>query len=758
MTPSSHRYPWSIRLAALSGLLAGGVACGVLPDRGDPPTPMRDAEDGAREALERARVSVTGVVLDPAGTPVAGAEVQIDGAVTTTGADGRYTLDGLWRRNAMLGVTAPGHRPWAGGVFLVQPASVSTVRLDPVVLVADDPAVVRFAMGGDMALGRRYLDPDESTPRDRMPAEDPDAVLRASTIEDDSVGVVDGVLPYFEAADFRIVNLETPVLDAPATPHLTKDYAFFTLPGSLAALHHLGVGYVSLGNNHVYDYLGAGLDDTLRHLDAASVGHSGAGQTPDAAFVPHREQVGGQDWSFLSMSTIHGEGRVTPLFVATDDQGGAADGRDSDRVRATMRGELADERHVGVLLHAGNEYTRAPNDYMYSRLELAAEEGAAFVVAHHPHTIQGFGRHGGMFAAYSLGNFAFDQDRLETLSAYSLYLDVGDGDVVGAHVLPHVVDDYRTRPAVGELADRIVREAGEFSQRDTLQVLWMGGRGQVSEDASARRTRTRTVDVPVTFGEDDLAYVDLRGLRQPGESLARIDSPAEVRQAWLGADLLRFGSFEDEDVDGDWLETSRWYHGASAGPCVTGAFRGTQGMCAWRTSANQQTSVVAFRNRIRVLGDPENTPNRDLTFFGMVRGDNAGSVQLYARYYASFGDKTFGDQNLSYTDVGGTFDWTQVVVPLQMPLGDETTADPASDAARAVRIFLAVGPPEDGEGRLAMDDLAVVNWYQGPFEAGGPVDLQTPHAADFVRLSGFAGTSTVQLTFAREVPVVLPNE
>lgn len=84
------------------------------------------------------------------------------------------------------------------------------------------------------------------------------------------------VQPLLGTADYRALNLETPVTARPRTPHPTKDFVFFSLPESLGALTEAGIDYVGLGNNHVYDYLDDGLADTLRHVEAARLGRSGA--------------------------------------------------------------------------------------------------------------------------------------------------------------------------------------------------------------------------------------------------------------------------------------------------------------------------------------------------------------------------------------------------------------------------------------------------------------------------------------------------
>jgi hypothetical protein len=87
-----------------------------------------------------------------------------------------------------------------------------------------------------------------------VPPDTDGALIQTSNPESGTAQVVSGLSELYadESSDFQVLNLETPVLNNPATPHTAKDHAFFTLPGSLTPLKQMGLDYVSLGNNHVY--------------------------------------------------------------------------------------------------------------------------------------------------------------------------------------------------------------------------------------------------------------------------------------------------------------------------------------------------------------------------------------------------------------------------------------------------------------------------------------------------------------------------
>ncbi|WP_373097728.1 hypothetical protein, partial [Zhongshania sp.] len=156
------------------------------------------------------------------------------------------------------------------------------------------------------------------------------------------------------------------------------------------------------------------------------------------------------------------------------------------------------------------------------------------------------------------------------------------------------------------------------------------------------------------------------------------------------------------------------------------------------------------RNRIRVVGDELDTPNKDLTLYGYVKADNAGPISIDAEYYASFGELTFGGERV-YRHSGGSFDWQPFSVKLNMP-ADIVKAGAAKQGefnARAVRVFLKQAPPSSREGLAVFDDIAIINW-EGQIALNAPIS--TPHAYDFVRLSGTPGQVTLNLSFRHYQP------
>lgn len=702
------------------------------------------SELAARQAYFARPVAVRGRVLGGDGAPLPDATVSIGEAFTRSDAAGRFELGGLTRQNRALSIERAGHRPHWAGLQLNVPLEVDWVELPDLRLTPSDPAVVRFLFGGDTSFGRRFLDPRERFGRHEMPEDDPDALIRVSDPLPGSRGVLARMAPLFRRVDFPVINLETVVTRAPVTPHQEKDFAYFSLPESLPALTELGVRYVSLGNNHVYDYLEQGIADTLANVTAAGLAHSGAGRTAEEAFLAHRVELGGHPYSFLSMSSVSGE-QFAISYNATADKGGAADLRDDAAVRAAIQREAALGRHPIVQLHTGREYSFAPTGYVFDRLELVAAEKPALIIGHHPHVAQGFGFHGGVFAVHSLGNFLFDQLRLDTMLSMVVQIDLRAGELGAVRAIPIYIEDSVPRPLVGATAERLLRRLAELSAPHGARVLPEAGWGSVVRSGAAAAGAERAVTLEVEVPEQGWTIVDLRGVQRPSESVAHVEL-ALGTSGRLGRDILEgHGDFEDIDVDDELYEISRWdVTGASAFPCLSRVYRGTAGLCSVRRAAHQSDSVIPLRNRVRVVGDSEHAPNKSLSLLAYHRGENAGAVRIKASYHASVGEREFGEA-IVFERAGGSYDWEPLRVDLALPPDDPAHPQSYEENARALRIFLRQSPPSEGEALWAVDDVAIVNWDL-PLE-GTRAEVSTPHARDFLRLEGAPGRYAVGLRF-----------
>lgn len=389
---------------------------------------------------------------------------------------------------------------------------------------------------------------------------------------------------------------------------------------------------------------------------------------------------------------------------------------------------------------------------MQDRIDLVASEAPALIIGHHPHIAQGVGWHRGVLAVHSLGNLAFDQERLETMLALLARVDMAGAAVTQLRLLPVYVEDFQPQIIAGPLADVFLRRIGEFSHAYGGLVYPYNGQGWVPLVNGVVEAVDRTVSVPITLPAQGEAIVDLRVWADSSESLARatLDSPGAIAQS--GRDILLFGDFDDWDLDSARFEATQWdLSGSSIQVSVLNVFRGEGSLMSVRDGDNVQDSVIPFRNRIRVMGDAINEPIKDLTLFGYFSGTNAGAVDIRARYQASVGEREFGEESV-FTNGGGTFTWRSFAAAVNMPednLG--APGDPTANA-RAFRLFIRHAPPARGEGIIYFDELAVISWEEA-VDLTGASELATPHARDFLRVRGQPGEQVLRLVFRSYRPV-----
>jgi poly-gamma-glutamate capsule biosynthesis protein CapA/YwtB (metallophosphatase superfamily) len=95
-------------------------------------------------------------------------------------------------------------------------------------------------------------------------------------------------------ADLFVLNLECCISERGERPREPGKPFFFRAPlEATTLLGRLGVDCVTLANNHALDYGAEALLDTLAHLDAAGIGHVGAGADLAAARAPAALQAEG---------------------------------------------------------------------------------------------------------------------------------------------------------------------------------------------------------------------------------------------------------------------------------------------------------------------------------------------------------------------------------------------------------------------------------------------------------------------------------
>ncbi len=415
------------------------------------------------------------VVRDDGRTRIAGAMVWINGHSIQTNRQGRFSRNGLPDKVIELRVERGGFYP-ARHIFSVTELQlVQGHFLVPAIpLVARVPGRTLFVFGGDVMLGRRF----------EAPAFGEAPVVRANHRLEDIKRLLTPISWDLANADYASVNLETVVSRSPRDTPPPKSVTFYSPPELVDALKWAGVDYVTLGNNHSYDYLQGGIADTLTELDRVALPWSGAGRNEPEAMKPYVVKLNGT--GFALHGFVGWKGTVTPHQAAEGEKGGAALASEQT-ISAALDADVAARRSAIVQFHDGTEYSDVPTDRVKQNMELALTHGAALVIGHHPHVTQGFALVDGRLVAYSIGNLLFDQDFYETQASMLLKVWMDGQQFYRAEIVPLHIRNYQPAPALGSIRVGLLERLTRLSSVNGVSIAQIAGHGVIWPRASDHR-------------------------------------------------------------------------------------------------------------------------------------------------------------------------------------------------------------------------------------------------------------------------------
>jgi poly-gamma-glutamate capsule biosynthesis protein CapA/YwtB (metallophosphatase superfamily) len=702
-----------------------------------------DAQVLAWEANYQATpIDLEGRIIDEHGLAIEDAQLTLigwgdsldnDGEGTSSWQGGGFELLGLARANVLVSIEAPGYYPEIVTVELQRPIDEDTVDLGDVMLYAQRFDRVRLTFTGDVMFGRRMLDWDD----DGVLGE-PEDLLHMNTLTEDTAALFRFVQPVLEADDLTSINLETPVTDNLDTPHPVKSFVFNAYPESAAALPEVGVDMVTLGNNHLYDYLDVGTEDTLFHLDALGMPWVGAGLTDlEARESWWATSVGNIDLALQGFGDMQGTSYGAPelyLTAANPDKSGAL-WSTASRIEQFVGDAIAADRFAIPQFHGGTEYAPAQTAAMRTDFTAAIDAGAGIVIAHHPHVVHGIstydGGQGPRFVIGSLGNFVFDQDFYETFSSYIASVDIEQGqngvEVARLRLIPIHLDGYVPRLLTGVGTAELGRHVAQLGTAEQLA----GGftRAVVFAEGS---------QLVVAANESDVSTTDLLNARNVAlsggttgpvaiepfsntDALTRIATNVAAT-CELGVDRMQYGDFEDRDVDDVAAEGDRWSQTTSRYIQRHTVRTGQAAAVLLRISSNSTKTSLTTIERVPV------TPTRKVSVTGWSKGVNGGKLEVQVRWKTSGG--TTISTTVSTVKPGGNWDWQSFAINAIAPANADT-----------VELTYLGSPPLAGESTVFLDDLQLIEWDVPALVVnGGGTAITSPNGWDAVRCAA-AGVS-----------------
>jgi poly-gamma-glutamate synthesis protein (capsule biosynthesis protein) len=287
--------------------------------------------------------------------------------------------------------------------------------------------------------------------------------------------VFSDVLPHMLDADLLLGNLEGAVSRRGSA--LDKGFTFRFDPVVLGPLEQAGFDYLTIVNNHSYDYGEIAFLDSIDYLNGSSIGTSGAGRSLAEASIPWQISVGETEVRVLAAgaypversgfdgarTTVAAESRPGVLWAGPRNPGA------QQQMFAAMERAFSESSFDIVSVHGGAEWAIAPAEWQRSLYRELIDRGADLVLGHHSHVVQGMEAYNGKLIAYSLGNFVFPGMFLTEFGEQSLLLRVGvvDGEIRYVEPIPVEINHQLLKLDTGnELRTRLAAATMALSREE----------------------------------------------------------------------------------------------------------------------------------------------------------------------------------------------------------------------------------------------------------------------------------------------------
>ncbi len=261
--------------------------------------------------------------------------------------------------------------------------------------------------------------------------------------------------------DVSIGNLECAVGQDKHKAVPDKQYTFIASPRALAGAREAGMDVLTLANNHILDFGTGALQETLAWLDNYKFHYTGAGNNAGEAFKPVIIKKDGINVGILAFTYVFPQG----WWVAGEKRPGVASGYDYALVKETVRKVSSQTDFTVISLHWGEELAEKPSEKQVKLAHDLVNWGADLIYGHHPHVLQGLELYEGKIIAYSVGNFIFTLSRdLQGRQSVILQVDLNNGGITGARVIPTWIEYGQTNIATEKKASAVIKRLQSLSQ------------------------------------------------------------------------------------------------------------------------------------------------------------------------------------------------------------------------------------------------------------------------------------------------------
>lgn len=279
------------------------------------------------------------------------------------------------------------------------------------------PEIIWIGAVGDMMLNRGI-----------------DTLLRTEGLE----SVFGDTLPILNSLDTLMGNLEGAVTDRGEKS--AKTFTFRFKDDVLKYLKEAGFNYLSVTNNHIYDYGEIGVIDTIDNLKKYQIPTSGIGRTVDEASI-YYEREGVRILSIAAYPREKNGFDGLKETLVTEKRAGVL--FQSDLSNAAIKNMCSSDTFDIIYVHGGDEWRETPTTYQEQLYRSYIDMGVDLVIGSHPHVLQRFEHYKEGFISYSMGNFLFPLMKGWYTGEESMILIWGllDNRIITTKVHPVTIDN-----------------------------------------------------------------------------------------------------------------------------------------------------------------------------------------------------------------------------------------------------------------------------------------------------------------------------
>lgn len=298
--------------------------------------------------------------------------------------------------------------------------------------------------------------------------------------------IIKEMVPVFKEADFRMINLETPVLTDEISNKIifpNKSYIFKSKPEDINLLKLLSIDLAFLGNNHTMDYGMEGLFSTIHLLNERGIGYVGAGVNQNQAYTPFKVTISGIEFNIISANEYG-----LPESFASEKKPGIAkiNFREISQIPSKEKNQYSGKKENYIAsLHWGMEYSPEPELYQRNFAHNLVDSGYIAVIGHHPHIYQGIEKYKNGIIFYSLGNFIFGSKNHLLSHNLLAMLHFEEDKLKMAEIIPvfgkfQESESFYIYPLEGEEADSFLKELYIQCNKLNTELEIKNGRGYIN--------------------------------------------------------------------------------------------------------------------------------------------------------------------------------------------------------------------------------------------------------------------------------------